>query len=184
MSKLQGSWPYAADLSNLLPVLSSATILPQLCVSLSLLCLEVAGIQKAAAESSIRTHYSADPVIQQQHLRMGVVRRIRSEQRNESSLTAAKNHSDGTKRRDLLPSKQLPTRRPRSSIGRKDRALSNRRDIAARATRDGFVDTAVNPCQPHQPGSDVPTSTTSRTLTQLNASSSVIVKSELSLIHI
>jgi len=186
MSKLQGSWSHATDprsvndyvgdrgiagLSNSLPVLPSATILPQLCVSLSMLCPEVIGIQRAAAESSIRTRYPANQMIQQQHLQTGVVRQIRSETRYESSLTATKNYSDGTKTRDLLPSKQLRTRRPRPPPKREDRALSNRRDIDACVTHHGFVDSTVNLCQPQQPSSDVPTSKTSCMLTQLNASS-------------
>ena len=130
-------------------------------------------MHRAAAESSIRNHYLANQVIQQQHLQMGVVRRIRSETRYESSLTAAKNFPDGTKQQDLPPSKQLSTRRPRPPLKREGRALSNRRDMDARVTHHGFVDTTVNPRQPQQPTSKVPTPKTSCILTRLNASSSI-----------
>jgi len=127
VSRLQESWSHAADLrsandyvgdhgiadlSNLLAVPPSATILPHLCVLLNMLCLELVGVQKTATESLIRTHWLANQTIPQQHLQMGVVRRIRSETRYASAMTATENNSDGTKNRDLLSNELLSTSRP------------------------------------------------------------------------
>jgi len=87
VSRLQRSWSHVSDsehssysasdhlianLSNLLAVQPSGTILPHLCVLLNMLCLEMVGIHKAATESSIQTHWLANQMIQQQHLQMGV----------------------------------------------------------------------------------------------------------------